>query len=215
MLRTLSKGRKTALRQFFQVLGYLFLDWSAFKKCEVRDYPVSIYEVEHSEHYFQNGVPSNIPSTLVIRDEPNEEKGNSTNVERYKSFCQERIDLRLIIEHDVYVRTTTRKTSLKPHRGDERRRWRRSVSFLDVAANYIRGMCGFDSTEYVLDVLSFHKKSITALYHVAKIMKKVILNRHERSVIRSRQVSEDNDVESKASNTEEEAELLDSLFKHF
>lgn len=215
MLKTFSKGRKSAPRQFFETIGYLFLEWSSYQKCLVRDSSVLVVEMGNKDGHTGVFSRTDVPSTLNFTDEPNEENRRGTNKQRFKSFCQDRTELCLISEHDVYVRTRTKKTSFRSHKGDERRRWRRVISLLDVASHFISGLCGFDRNDDVLDILSFHKKSITALYLVAKVIKQVIMNRNERSITRSTDSSHYAEGDSRTSISEQEAQALDSLFKYF
>lgn len=78
--------------------------------------------------------------------------------------------------HYALVRPSGRKGVLREHKGAVRRRWKRHIILIDIAAFSARGFCPFDQQMAIFDMLIYHRRSPTAIYGIAKVMRAVLKN---------------------------------------
>lgn len=81
------------------------------------------------------------------------------------------------------VRAGSSRNGVRKHKGNERRAWKRIVSVMDATLHFLRALCGFDKQESVYQLLSFHSRSIEAIYEMSKVIIQVLYSRSTRSIL--------------------------------
>lgn len=168
LLLSLNHSRRSGPMEFFQRLGYLFVDWNPHKTCRVSkdDMKVSwIVDYEKALPCSIDDIPKAISVSAADRN------AVEKNKEAYSKFVEEREEMQLMVTHDVLVRLKGKCGDVRNHIGVDARQWVRVVSLIDVAAHFFRSCCGFGRGGSFTDVLMYNSRSIIALYNTAWVFR--------------------------------------------
>lgn len=210
LLTTLNRSRRNGPLEFFQQVGYLFMDWSLYKNCRVSSDDLKVSWVVD----FEKARPcdlSDIPRAIIVS--AGDENALEKNAKMYEKFVEDREEMQILVQHDVLVRLKGRKEDFRNHIGVETRQWTRIVSLIDVAAHFLRSSCSFGRSGRFYDILTYNSTSIVALYNIAWVFRKVLASRRNPSVMPPSSSSASVHVTSEDGNdANDESSELDSVF---
>ena len=167
----MNSSRKQAPAEFFQFFGYLFVDWKKYPSCKVNDSHVSLTWC-FDEAIDVTTQKSDIPTSVVISDCCSD--AAAENEERYKEFARSRTELMIAVEHDVLVKQNGKRSAIRKHIGDERKKWKRIINLMDAAAYFLKGICGIEKQTSIFQMLQYNRNSIAAIFYFAKALRLVV-----------------------------------------
>ena len=128
--------------ELFLQVGYLFEDWTTYPEITVDKSTLEMYwAVPSSEYKRPNFDEVIIPECVTSVRNPEEVDNKNESI--LKEFAENRPELELIVQHDVWVRKNGRMSDQRNHPGDDLRVFRRIVNLMDVAGFIYRTTCGF------------------------------------------------------------------------
>lgn len=210
LLTTLNASRRYGPLEFFQRLGYLFVDWNPHKNCRVSRDNMKMWWVAD----FKEARPciiDDIPKAISVS--AGDPDASEKNEDMYKSFVEEREEMQILVRHDVLVRLKGKEDDVRNHIGVDAREWTRVISLIDVAANFLRSACSFGRSGRCDDILTFSSKSIVALYNIAWVFRDMIASRKDPEVLPPQSTAvdvrnTDPDSESPSSDVSADIEAL-------
>lgn len=179
LLTTLNASRRNGPLEFFQRLGYLFVDWTPYKNCRVTSDHLKMSWVVD----FKSARPcekEDVPKAISVSacDPAASEK----NRDVYKNFVEEREEMQIVVEHDVLVRLKGKENDVRNHIGVDARKWTRVISLIDVAAHFMRSACSFGRGGSIHEILVYNSQSVLALYNIAWVFREMIASRNDPCV---------------------------------
>ena len=173
--------RKQAAVDFCETLGYLFIDWKAFKDVRVSDDTLTMQWAEGGDHKKLLRL-DDVPKTIVSRKMKQKEVGQ--NGELYRSGVGSWPELVLYVTHDALVKVANaRKTKgVRQSSGVVPERFARAISLLDAASAFLSGWAGFHPPLDYAHALCHHDCSLMALYAVATVLRTVLDHNPIRSI---------------------------------
>lgn len=144
----------------------------------MRDISIKISQVDDEEERHDDA----IPRTSHIFDGERYEDKLTRNEIMLTTYCRQKLYVVLLIEHDVMVRPGTSKGRVRRHKSIERRYWRRMISVIDATLDFLRAFCGFNKQEIAHKLLSYHRRSMEAIYEMLKAIMEVLNTRSTRNI---------------------------------
>jgi len=209
----LNESRKAGSAEFYDVVGYLFADWSTFRNCPVKDCDLSLTwaaDAADSVVVNINDIPDCHMHTAGMDDR------TEKNEILYNTFLDSHPELILIVEHDVMVRVGARSSCSRRHPGEEKKRWKRGIHLMDAAAYFMKSFCLYDKSEAIAELLSYHRRSIAVLYVFATVLREVLDTRVGRTINRKGNlaaVTQSDDIRSSQEPAAVKKEMSDDLRK--
>lgn len=131
------KVRKNGTCEHFERMGNLGVPGKQVSECGVKKNSVSILPVEENQ---ENNNRENIsfPTAITTSITSEGPTAHDENEKKFKIFAGERDEMMYLTFYDVFVKTNGGGVAYQ-----ECRYLRRTVNFMDVAINFIRGCGGF------------------------------------------------------------------------
>ena len=159
LLKTFTKTRRPAKLMFFNLFGYLFMDWTTCAEVEVKDSSVYMrWAAPMGVSALETWDSDEITASLTYKESTdNLENGN---MDAYSDFARAADDVVLLVKHDVLVRTekaVSAKTDNQRRRiGDTKKVWNKAINLMELVVRVLEPLCGFTSAHPVGDILRAH-----------------------------------------------------------
>ena len=200
LVHLFTSARKSLRNVFFNMVGYLFVDWSKFTKCPVHDTEVRVkWAAPLGEPFVTSLSDERGPSVLPYsKHDPDR---TSKNTAMFLEFARERDDVVLLVEHDVIVRMTLQVNSKRRRRGNERVPWRRAVNLMEVLLAVLQAGSGMGRHDDAYELLSARSDAVHLLYMLARSLRVLLSNSEAREVEETTQDELDMDEEMTQAET--------------
>ena len=169
--------RRVYPNEYFELVGYLFADWDACKKCRVTKQTLEVFwTVSASDYAVPQFDSALVPdATTLSQEDMTQSEIDAANEDKYKTFVAAHPELELIAAHDVYVRANGKRTDIRHHPGSTKKYFRHSIHLMDVAGFIVRSLTGFPhhDTSFCC-ILKYHARSLFCLYQLALVLRDMV-----------------------------------------
>lgn len=176
-------ARKAVKEEFFNMVGYLFVDWTKYGGCPVHDSEVRLcwaapLGASHLEAMNDGDTNDLLTVKYCVDDENRPEK----NARKYIDFVRDREDVILLANHDILMRKDLKKNAVRRRLGNTRVQWCRAINLMDVLLSIFHVGTGMTREDDQYELLSSREDSISLLYTLARTLRVILTNTATRDV---------------------------------
>ena len=170
LLGLCTDARETARKQFFDMLGFLFLAWNEYLDLPVRDSVVALKWAQPlGESRFASIPESELPLCKIYTEEGyNEDDSNMALFTKTCLMCEE---VTILAKHDIILRKNLPKNTARRREGNTFTDYAHAINLMHVILHLIQGSAGLYADKDFNDVLGAHPKSIVIIYTMARALR--------------------------------------------